>query len=414
MAEQDGAAAAGGLDQSGQRREALTFAGLAVRFDFADPLAGAGEILGAPEHVRDRRVAVAAGAAGFLIIALDRFRQAGVGDEADVGLVDAHAERDRRAHDHVLRRDERGLVGGADVGLEPGVIRACRTPGRGDLRGQLLGRGAGLGIDDAGAGGGGEEIGELAREIVAGRNQIADVGAVEPGDDQAVVRDAKLIEDVGAGVGVGGGGEREARDVREGVEQRAKQAVVGAEVVAPFRHAVCFVDREQAEPGAGEQIAEAALRGAFGGDVEQVEFAGAEAGDRLGAVLVHRCQRGGADADRFGGAQLVVHQRDQRADHDAGAVEHDRRELIAERLARAGRHDGERPLAGQHARDHLVLHAAQGGEAEHALERWQGLGRQGVGHHGGWHRRRHCGIGCCEGRARWIRCATTGPSRRSS
>ena len=45
------------------------------------------------------------GAAQFLIIGLDRFRQAGMGDEADVGLVDAHAEGDRRGHHHFFGRD---------------------------------------------------------------------------------------------------------------------------------------------------------------------------------------------------------------------------------------------------------------------------------------------------------------------
>jgi hypothetical protein len=52
--------------------------------------------------MRFGRVAVAAGAAGLLIISLDRFRQPGMGDEAHVRLVDAHAEGDRRHHHHVF------------------------------------------------------------------------------------------------------------------------------------------------------------------------------------------------------------------------------------------------------------------------------------------------------------------------
>ena len=75
-----------------------------------DAAAGQREILGAPEQPGLGRLAVAAGAAGLLIIGLDRFGQAGMGDEAHVGLVDAHAEGDGRDHHHVLAADERGLV----------------------------------------------------------------------------------------------------------------------------------------------------------------------------------------------------------------------------------------------------------------------------------------------------------------
>ena len=49
------------------------------------------------------RIAVAPGAAGLLVIGLDRLGDAGMGDEAHVGLVDAHAERDRRHDHHVFR-----------------------------------------------------------------------------------------------------------------------------------------------------------------------------------------------------------------------------------------------------------------------------------------------------------------------
>lgn len=90
---------------------------LTAGVQFGDALAGAGEVVGAPEEVCFGRFAVAAGAAGFLVIALDRLGQRGVGNEADVGLVDAHAKRDGRDHDHVFAGDEGGLVGGADGGV---------------------------------------------------------------------------------------------------------------------------------------------------------------------------------------------------------------------------------------------------------------------------------------------------------
>ena len=56
------------------------------------------------------RQAVAAGAARLLVIALDAFRQVEVRDEAHVGLVDAHAERDRRDHHDAVVAEEAVLV----------------------------------------------------------------------------------------------------------------------------------------------------------------------------------------------------------------------------------------------------------------------------------------------------------------
>ena len=164
-----------------------------------DPPPGAGEILGAPEQPGLGRLAVAAGAAGFLIISLDRFGDAGMGDEAHVGLVDAHAEGDRRDHHHLLGRDERGLVAGAHRRLEPGMIRQDGPAGRAELLGELLGLVAARRIDDARPRLLGEQRLELARDAVARADMVADIGPVEAGDDQAVLGNAELDEDVRAG-----------------------------------------------------------------------------------------------------------------------------------------------------------------------------------------------------------------------
>ena len=71
---------------------------------------GAFQDLAAPEldvarAIEGERVggqAVAPGAADLLIIGLDRGRHVGVKDEADVGLVDPHAEGDRRADEQIV------------------------------------------------------------------------------------------------------------------------------------------------------------------------------------------------------------------------------------------------------------------------------------------------------------------------
>ena len=56
-------------------------------------------VAGAEEQQAFARQAVAARAAGFLVITFDVFRQVVVDDEADVRFVDAHAEGDGRADD---------------------------------------------------------------------------------------------------------------------------------------------------------------------------------------------------------------------------------------------------------------------------------------------------------------------------
>jgi hypothetical protein len=71
MAQEDGAAAGGGFDKVCERIKAGAFAGLAVFLNLADAHARAGEIIGAPQHQGDGIIAVASGAAGFLIVALD-------------------------------------------------------------------------------------------------------------------------------------------------------------------------------------------------------------------------------------------------------------------------------------------------------------------------------------------------------
>jgi len=57
-------------------------------------------------HPHGRRVAVAAGATGLLVVALDGLGQIDVSDEAHVGLVDAHAEGDRGDHDDAVVAEE--------------------------------------------------------------------------------------------------------------------------------------------------------------------------------------------------------------------------------------------------------------------------------------------------------------------
>jgi hypothetical protein len=79
---------------------------------------------------------------------------------------------------------------------------------------------------------------------------VADVGPVEAGHEQARFFELQALDDVGAGVVVGRGRQRQARHARELLVQRAQAQVFLAEVVAPLADAVRFVDGKQAQQAA--------------------------------------------------------------------------------------------------------------------------------------------------------------------
>src|SRR3546814_15453044 len=81
--------------------------------------------------------------------------------------------------------------------VEPGMISPRRPPGPAERLGQLFGCRAGGRIDDAGAGGVADQIGDLLRRPGLGADRIADVGAIELGDDQSGVRNRSEERRVG-------------------------------------------------------------------------------------------------------------------------------------------------------------------------------------------------------------------------
>ena len=293
-------------------------------------------------------------------------------DEAHVGLVDPHAERDGRDHHHILRRDESARIGLAERGIETGVISARRAARRSQRLGQSFGFGAALGIDDAWAGIFGEEIGELPGKPITRRDRVADIRPVETRQDQPLVGDAELGEDVGAGMLVRGRGQGEARHIRMRIEQAAQLTIIGPEIVAPFGDAMRFVDRDQGELGAVEQTPEAIGIGALRRRIEQIELAIAQAPHRLVPIRIGGGERGGADACCLRAAHLIVHQRDQRGNDQPRSRSAQAGDLVGERLAGAGRHYRQRVRARHHAIDHIGLAAAEFVETERIVERVEG------------------------------------------
>jgi len=109
--------------------------------------------------------------------------------------------------------------------------------------------------------------------------------------------------------------------------------------------------------------------------LDRAGLVGAEAGIEVGRL------HAGLDQ----GADLVLHQRDQRRHHDRRALAQQRGDLVAQRLAAAGGHQHQRVAAGRDLLDDGLLLAAEGGIAEDVFEdvqRAAGLGRGGRRHGG--------------------------------
>ena len=157
--------------------------------------------------------------------------------------------------------------------------------------------------------------------------------------------------------------------------QLADPEIVGAEVVAPLADAMRLVDGEERRPDALHQRGGAGRGEALGGHVEELQAAGVEGGEdllHLGALGL-RGEGAGGDAGGAQRADLVAHQRDERRDDEGDAGAGQRRELVAERLAAAGRHDGEDVAAGLDGGDDLLLAGAEVGEAPDLAEQAAGV-----------------------------------------
>ena len=191
----------------------------------------------------------AAGAPDLLVVGDHRTRPLEVDDEAEVGLVEAHAERDGRDQRLDLVRAQGVLEPQPVLGFEAAVVRRDRdSRAESSHAGDALAVGDREAVDDAGAGQSFELLGEpgeafglvaefdrLQPEAVA-RQRAADDDETGPelrrdvGDD-AVVRRRRRRED--------GNVARQQRD------DAPDAPVVGPEVVAPVGDAVRLVDDEQ-------------------------------------------------------------------------------------------------------------------------------------------------------------------------
>src|SRR5436309_2512230 len=310
------------------------------------------------------REAVAARAADLLVVALDRAGHLAVDHVADVRLVDAHPEGDRRHHDVDLVAREGVLVARPHGVLEAGVVRHGAHSGGVEELGQGLDVLPGQHVDDAALARAPADVGEevLARPaavalLVRREHQVrAEERALEP----VGLHHAELADDVAGHPAGGGGGEREDRDAAELVLEPAQAAVCGTEVVAPLRDAVRLVDHDERHAHPAEEAPEPALE-PLGRHVDELVLARREPAEAVAARLPveRRLDDRGAEAVAREPVHLVLHERDERAHHEDGARQETRRDLDGARLASAGRHDADAVPPAQDRVGDLLLSRAE-------------------------------------------------------
>ncbi len=302
-------------------------------------------------------------------------------DEADVGFVDAHSEGDGGANDLDFVADEELLVLVSFFGGKAGVVGAGGDSVGLEAGGDGFGGFAALAIDDAGFAAAFVDEGEDLGEGAAGfwRDAVGEIGAVETADVDGGIAHPEMFYDIFADAGGGGGGERHEGDVGEDFAEGGELAVFGAEIVSPFGDAVGFVDGDEADVPAGEGLLEVVEHGAFGGDVEEAEFSGFEAGKAVAGFFGGEggVEESGGDSGGLESVDLIFHERDQGRNDESEAGVDEGGKLVAEGFSAAGGEESEDVAAGEEIGDDFALERAEGVEAEVLFEEGEELG---VGH----------------------------------
>ncbi len=184
----------------------------------------------------------------------------------------------------------------------------------------------------------------------------------------------EALDDLVPRLGIRGGGQRDARHLRVALVQQRKLQVFGAEVVAPLRHTVGFVDCEQRHALRGadpvEQREEALGDQPLGRHIQEIEraFEQRTLGFTHTAGVQRGVQHGRAHTELAQRRDLVLHQCDQGRDDDGRAAPllaaQQGRQLVAQRLPATRGHEHQRIAAPGEVADDLGLGAAEGGVAE--------------------------------------------------
>ena len=245
--------------------------------------------------------------------------------KTDIGFVDAHSERQCGDHDHAVFAQKPGLVTGPIGGAHAGVIGQRIEALLDQPGGGVVDPLAGGAVDNAGlAGEFGQKGEQLAPRLVLDDDAVADIGAVETGDELARILQRQALADFMSGLGIGGGGQRNTRNVGKAIVQDRQAEIFRTEIMTPLRDAMRFVDRKERDATGRKQLKAAIGEEPLGRHIEQINLACPHRSLDPAGLIETECgvEVFGAHAVFAQGVDLILHQSDQRRNHDAHAGAH--------------------------------------------------------------------------------------------
>ncbi len=204
---------------------------------------------------------------------------------------------------------------------------------------------------------------------------VIEVRTVERTLELVGIHNAEALLYVAAHLVGGSGGERNYRRTAYLVYYRTYVAVLGSEVMTPLRDAVSLIDGIEGNLHRAQEIDILVFCERLGSDIQEFRLALLdvvlyEVDGRLVERRVDVMCHSVLLAQAVYHVHLVLHQRYQRRDDYRGAVHDERRQLVAQRLAAACRHQHERVVASQQVAYNRFLIALESVEAEIFLQRF--------------------------------------------
>ena len=333
-------------------------------------------VLAAEQQHAAGGLAVASGPAGLLHVVLQRARDVGMDHQPDVRLVDPHAEGVGRGDDPEPAVAETLLHLLLPLRLEAGVEMVRVHSARGEELRHLLGSAARRAVDDRARNVARrqalfqqrQDVGVLA--VLSGLDHLeGEVVAERPAVDQLQLDPEarpEMVEDVAQHARLGRRGQadhgRRRSVAAELPDEAADVAVVGPEILAPFREAMRLVDDPVSDLALPEDRADGGVPELLGRDQQDRRVAEPDAVERLVAFRQRQQpvdRDGGGDPVPTQPVDLIRHQRHERRDHHGerpGLVEAgESGQLVADGLAGPGGQDAEDVATGDGGSHNLFL-----------------------------------------------------------
>ena len=181
---------------------------------------------------------------------------------------------------------------------------------------------------------------------------------METGDVEMRIAHLQLLQDVMPHLTCCAGRERRNRNIRELRAQSAELPVIGTKLVSPFRNAMRFVDREQSHRNIRQPLECALCRARRSGErysSRYSPFAGIHHHATALRCILKAVERRGRNSHLRQLRSLILHQRNQRRNHDCCLSGNDRRKLVAKRFSATSRHHRASIVRSQQAADDILL-----------------------------------------------------------